>query len=77
MISDYFWDKQFTISLNGDHVRENGQNNQKQNLKLAFCFHISQTSFTQPRTDVKEMITLSLVVSSQKASIVTLQDFWE
>ena len=25
VISDYFWDKQFTISLNGDHVMENGQ----------------------------------------------------
>ena len=38
VISDYFWDKQFTISLNGDHVMENGQNNQKQNSKLHFVF---------------------------------------
>ena len=46
VISDYFWDKQFTVSLNGDHVMENGQTNQKRNSKLAFCFHISHPSFT-------------------------------
>ena len=46
VVSDYFWDKQFTVSLNGDHAMENRQNNQKQDSKLAFCFHISQPSFT-------------------------------
>ena len=34
------------MSLNGDHIMESGQNNQKRISKLAFCFHISQPSFT-------------------------------